>query len=317
MTSFPDRSLFRSRRVAAGWLCVLLAFAAVVSVAERASAQLIVDVSLSRRTYMLYEPLVATVTLTNQAGRDGTLEALDTKQWFNVEVTTVDGQVIQPYDAHYHLNPLTVPAGQTLRRKIDLNPLFPVREAGAHRLRASIYLADADKFFASRYATFDIAEGQLLWRQDVGVPGNAAEAREVSLLTFQRPDKLMLYARVRDVEGPNVYTSQPLGRLVSNGTNPQVMFDRQNTLHVLHEAAPSAFLYTQIGVDGEWLNQSAYNKRGQSRPTLRKMPSGDVELHGGERQTKEAASMASVPVAEPKLSDRPRTLPGQSKPAAQ
>ena len=40
----------------------------------RAAAQLVVRHLAARRTYMLYEPLVATVTLTNQAGRDVTLE---------------------------------------------------------------------------------------------------------------------------------------------------------------------------------------------------------------------------------------------------
>ena len=148
-----------------------------------------------------------------------------------------------------------------------------------------------------------MAEGQLIWRQDVGVPGNAADAREVSLLTFQRPDRVLLYARIRDVEGPTVYISQPLGRLVSNGTNPQAMFDRQNTLHVLQEAAPSAFLYTEISVDGEWLNQRAYNKVGQNRPSLRKTPGGDVESTAA-AQVKDGVD-GGGPVAEPK-SDRPR-----------
>ena len=191
-----------SRRLhpVSGWLILLLTCAAVFG-AHRATAQIQIELSLSRRTYMLYEPLVATITLTNQAGRDVTFEDTPGKQWFNVEVTTLDGQVLQPYDRSYKLHALTIPAGQTLKRKIDLNPLFPIRELGTHRLRANVYLPDADRFFSSSYATFDIAEGQLIWRQDVGVPGSNSSVRQVSLLTFQRPDRLMLYARVRDGEG--------------------------------------------------------------------------------------------------------------------
>ena len=98
-----------------------------------------VDLTLSRHTYILYEPIIATVTITNNAGRDMTLEDTPGKPWFNIEVTTLDGQVIPPYDPNYKLHPLTVPAGQTVKRKIDLTPLFPIRDLGKHRVRANIY----------------------------------------------------------------------------------------------------------------------------------------------------------------------------------
>ncbi len=304
----------RGPSLAARWVCLSLVCAAVFGV-HRAGAQVQVELSLSRRTYMLYEPLVATVTLTNQAGRDITFEDTPGKQWFNVEVTTLDGQVIQPYDPNYKLHSLTVPAGQTLRRKIDLNPLFPIREQGTHRLRANVYLPDADKFFASSYVTFDIAEGQLIWRQDVGVPGSSAAVRQVSLLTFQRPDRLMLYARVRDGEGGStMYTTQALGRVLSSGQQPQALLDQQNTLHVLQEAMPNGFLYTQISVDGERLTQKVYNKVGTNRPRLQKLTDGEVQIHGGQLQVAPPPGLADAPVREPKLSDRPTGLPGGKKP---
>ncbi len=305
-----------SRR-AARWLCLWLACAVALG-AGRAAAQVQIEISLARRTYMLYEPLVATITLTNQAGRDLNFEDTGSKQWLNVDITTLDGQILQPYDPEYKLHPLVLPAGQTLRRKIDLNPLFPVREQGTHRMRANVYLADSDKFFASNYVTFDIAEGQLMWRQDVGVPGST-DTRQVSLLTFQRPDRLMLYARITDGNnGTNMYTTQALGRILAASALPQAMLDRQNTLHVLQEALPSAFLYTQISVEGERLNQQAYDKVGSNRPRLEKLPDGDVELRGGRLQTPQAASsVATAPTREPKLSDRPASLLGTKKRDAQ
>ena len=306
---------FLSRR-AIGWLCLWLV-CAVAFGAQRAAAQVQIEISLARRTYMLYEPLVATVTLTNQAGRDLVFEDTGSKQWFNVDIATLDGQVIQPYNPDYTLKPLTVPAGQTVVRKIDLNPLFPVREMGTHRMRANVYLADSDKFFASRFVTFDIAEGQLMWRQDVGVPGST-DTRQVSLMTFQRPDRLMLYLRIADGgNGSTMYTTQALGRVLAATAQPQVMLDRMNTVHVLQEAMPSAFLYTQVSIDGERLNQQAYDKVGQSRPKLEKLADGDVQLHGGRLQAPQTATAATAPVREPKLSDRPTDLPGTKKRNAQ
>lgn len=315
MEILPRRFAVRPR-LAAGWFCLLLACAGVFG-ARQAAAQIQVEVSLARRTYMLYEPLVATVTLTNQAGRDVTFEDLPGKQWFNVEITTLDGQVLQPYDPNYKLHSLTVPAGQTLKRKIDLSPLFPIRGIGTHRMRANVYLADSDKFYGSSYATFDIAEGQMIWSQEVGVPGSNSAIRQVSLLTFQRPDSLMLYARVRDgAGGTTMYSTQSLGHILSGGM-PEAFLDQQNTLHVLQEAAPSAYRYTQINVDGERLNQQVYNKVGQNRPKLIKSPNGDVEIHGGQLQLAQTQGAATAPVREPKLSDRPTGLPGSAKPAGQ
>ena len=294
------------------WLACLAAFFGACD----ASAQIQIQLSLPRRTFVIYEPLIATVTLTNQAGRDVTFEDVPGKQWFNVEITTLDGQVLQPYDRNYHLPSLKIPAGQTLTRKIDLNPLFPIREFGTYRMRANVYLAENDRFYASSYATFDIADAQLIWREDVGVPGGDG-VRQMSLLTFQRLDRLMLYVRVRDQEGPTVYTTQPLGRLVSTGRGPEAMLDRQNTLHILQEAAPSAYLYTEISVEGEWLTQRAYQKAGTRRPSLIKLASGDVEVQGGQVQAAPTPGVAAATAREPKLSDRPSTLPGTRKPAEQ
>ena len=114
-----------------------------------------------------------------------------------------------------------------------------------------------------------------------------------------------------------MYTTQPLGRILSSGTQPQALLDQQNTLHVLQEAAPSAFLYTQISVDGERLNQQAYNKVGTNKPKLRKGLNGDMEIHGGQLQIAQVPGPAVAPVREPKLSDRPTGLPGYKKPSGQ
>ena len=267
---------------------------------------------------MLYEPLVATVTLTNQAGRDVTFEDVGGKQWFNVEVTTLDGQVLQPYDRQYKLNPLTVPRRPDPQAQDRPQPAFShPRTRHPPHARVNVYLPEADRYFASSYVTFDIAEGQLIWRQDVGGPAGEG-VRQVSLLTFQRPDRLMLYARVRDGESGNtMYSTQALGRILSSGAQPEVMLDRQNTMHVLQEAMPSAFLYTQISVDGERLNQQAYDKVGTNRPRLEKLVDGEVSIHGGRVEAPREPG-AAAPVREPKLSDRPAALPGAArKPADQ
>jgi hypothetical protein len=284
-------------------LAILLACAGI----HAARAQLDISISLSRRNYILYEPIVLTVTLTNNAGRDLVLEDSDGKQWFNVQVSTIDGRMLSPYDPDYKLHPLQLPAGQTLQRSMDIGPLFPIRDEGTIRVRANIYLADLDRFYESNYASFDLVDGRLMWRETVGVPGSQ-DLRQVSLLTHELPDRLLLYARIRDENGPVIYTTQSLGRLLLSGNEPQHLFDSKNNLHVIQEAKPGAFLYTCVSLDGARLTQKAYTRVGRSVPRLVKDAHGDVAVRGGQIQVAPATGVGA-PTPQPRLSDRPADLP--------
>ena len=298
------------------WMrCLLFATvcAAWMSGVRNSHAQLQIDLTLNRHAYILYEPIVATVSVTNYAGREVVLEDTPGKPWLNMEVSSVDGGMISPYDSDFQTRSITVPMGQTVKYQIDLSPQFPIRNIGAYRIRADLYFAEADHYFYSNYITFDLTSGKTIWRQTVGVPGDRGDLREVSLLTHQLSDRLLLYVRVRAANGDTVYVTRPLGRLVITGREPEEMLDRDNTLHVLHEAVPGAYLYTVVNVDGERLMQRAYNRVGPSRPTLVRRPDGTVEVRGGEIQVAPAATAeggsAAPPARQPKLSDRPAGLP--------
>ena len=265
-----------------------------------------VYVSVPRHSYILYEPIPVTVTITNNAGRDLTFEDAAGKQWLNMEITTSDGQMLSPYDTDYKLHPLHIAAGETLQRSIDLTPIFPIREMGTHRLRANVYLADLDRFFYSHYASFDLTDGKTIWEKTVGVPGSE-DLRQVSLLTHELPNRLLLYARIRELDGNTVYTTQSLGRIMISGRDPLEMLDSHNNLHVLQESQPGAFLYTCVGLDGERLVQQAYSKTSTKAPILVKLPNGNVEVRGGQVQVAVAKAVGAPP--QPKLSDRPTALP--------
>lgn len=295
-----------------------LSLVCLLLVAVTARAQVQMEVSLSRRSYILYEPIIATVSITNHAGQDLEFRDVPGKQWFNVEMYGGENQMVPPYDPDYKLSPLIVPAGQTVKRRIDLTPLFPVREIGPHHIRANLYLSDADRFFYSNNALFDLTDGHVLWQQTVGTP--KGEVRHMSLLSHRLLDRIMLYVRVRDSDGPNVYTTQSIGRVITTGSDPQTMLDNQNVLHIVHEAVPKGYYYTQISVDGARLGQTVYTSEGQSRPHLVKLPDGEVAVRGGKAQ--EASTTATEAVSpthglngpdQPKLSDRPAGMPPKEK----
>lgn len=288
----------------------LAVVAAALLGAGAAHAQIEISLQLSRRVYIEYEPIIATVTINNFAGRDVTLEDVGGKPWFNLEVYAAGGTQISPYDSDYKLTPLHLAAGETVKRKLDISPLFPIREMGPHRLRANLYFAEADRYVGSAPVQFDLTDGKVIWRQDVGVPGSQ-EMRQLSLLTHRLPDKMLLYARVRDEANNVVYTTQQLGRLLVSGREPEAMLDRQNRLHILQNAAPKTYLYTIIGLDGERVDQKVYTEAANRRLVLSKTADGSINLRGGEIQIASAKGMgvdSGITVDTPKISDRPLGL---------
>src|SRR5512133_1484224 len=102
-------------------LFLLLGFVAGV-----ANAQIEVQLKFSRLQYIAYEPLLATVTITNRAGRDIDLRNDAGERWFGFEITGSDGQSIAA-DSSTSPEPLHVEAGRTVTQKINLASLYPIQ----------------------------------------------------------------------------------------------------------------------------------------------------------------------------------------------
>src|SRR5204863_9790581 len=66
-------------------------------VAAAANAQIQVQLKFSRLQYIAYEPLIATVSITNRAGRDIDLRDDAGQHWFGFELIGSEGQPIGPF----------------------------------------------------------------------------------------------------------------------------------------------------------------------------------------------------------------------------
>src|SRR5207249_3451660 len=112
-------------------------------------AQIQVDLKFKRLQYIAYEPVVATLAITNLAGRDVDLHDADGQSWFGFEVTGSEGQPIPPIATDNAQPPLKIEAGQKVTQRINLTPLYPVHDFGTYHVRAHIYFPDLEKFFYS------------------------------------------------------------------------------------------------------------------------------------------------------------------------
>jgi len=275
--------------------------------AANAEAQIQVDLKFKRLQYIAYEPVVATMSITNLAGRDIDLHDADGQSWLGFEITGSDGQIIAPMSAQSGQAPLKIEAGQRVTHQINLTPLYPVQDLGSYHVRTNVYFADVGKFFYSPTRVFEVTDARPIWQQTVGIPDGVAtpgNVRTYALLTNRFPDHTSLYVRVQDKDSGVVYATYSLGREIAF-EEPQVEIDHANKLHVLHCSAPRAWAYSRIGLNGELLAHSSYMET-KTRPKLVRSGNGEVAVRGG---TIEAPAAQSSRGTAPKLSARPPELP--------
>src|SRR5438477_8362705 len=171
-------SAMQSLKLAA--LFMLLGF-----IAGAANAQIEVQLKFSRLQYIAYEPLLATVTITNRAGRDIDLHDDGTQHWFEFEITGSDGQSIAA-DSSASSEPLHVEAGRTVTQKIHLTTRYPIQDFGTYHVRAHVYFSDLGRYFYSPTKVVEITDARPIWKQSVGIPAGSdagGDARTYSLLT--------------------------------------------------------------------------------------------------------------------------------------
>jgi len=285
--------------------CVLLGLT-MLALAPLCHSQISVNLEIPRRLYMVYEPLIVTVTITNLSGDRIMLRDTEAQQWMSFEIHRTDGLSIPPTAHDYKLEPLVLDVGETARRSINITPLYAIREFGTHRIKLNIFSADMDRYFQSAVRQVDITEGRRMYEQVVGVPGSGA-LRKVTLLSHRQPKGNRLYIRIMDEQEGTVYATAQIGRLLSFG-DPRVEFDINNDVHILHMTSPRTFMYTYMSLNGEVLSRATYRST-ERHPRLGRNSSGMVEVRGGVLDEPVPSTAEGAP-AVPRISDRPPGAPG-------
>src|SRR6202030_3331405 len=256
-------------------LCFLL-------IASSAIGQIQVDLKFPRLQFIAYEPVIATVGITNLAGRDVDLHDISGQPWFGFEVTGQDGQLIGTLKTDPIQPPLKIETGKRVTQKINLTSLFAVHDFGAYHVRAHVYFADLGKFFYSPAKVFEVTDARPIWERTVGIPegvGGAADVRSYSLLSNRFPDHTSLYVRVEDKDQGTVYATYSLGHLIAFDA-PQAELDRANQLHVLHCAAPRNWAYSRVSWNGELVSRASFTET-KTRPRLVHDADGAIKVAGG------------------------------------
>lgn len=289
--------------------CAVLCALFCVFFLPTAKAQVRVDISFKRSLYVVYEPLIATVTINNLSGRPLLLQDVENHQWFGFTIESGDGRPVPPINANYSLKPEAVGPGEKLTRAVNLTPLFPLNEFGLYRVKATVYAEAFGRYFSSPPLSVEITDGRPIWQEVVGVPtaDGKTELRTITLLAHKLSRSTRLYARIEDRENGRVYATHQLGQFLTFG-RPEVLLDANNEIHILQNTAPKQFLYSHLGLQGEVIAQQVYvEAANRSRPTLVKQQGGAIAVVGGKPYN--PAEEQKIQAESDKVGDRPVPLP--------
>lgn len=298
-------------------LALVLA-AGLLAGVDSAVAQVRVDLKLRRSIFVRYEPVIATVSITNMTGSELNLSDDGNRKWFGFVIEDSNGTPIPPYNPDYRLTPVTIGPGQSIERSVNITPLYPITEYGIYRVKPVVYVGALKKYFSpARPLNIEVSEGRMIWQQTVGVPDGepgAGELRTITLLSHRLPDYTQIYLRIEDKTNGRVFCTHQLGRTVSFN-RPQIELSPANTIHILQNTAPKAYMFTEVALDGRVLDRKEYQAITDA-PTLRRnQQTGELAIVGGTYIDPAAVAQQAPQTPPPSVGARPVAAPA-AKPSA-
>jgi len=272
-------------------------------------AQVNVELQFQRSTFLLDEHAIATLRFTNMSGRDLTLgEQTKDGPWCQIQVSSVRGETPIPRKDGPQFPPLSMKAGETVARTVDVTDVYEMSLPGQYRVKASISPGQGRNQIVTAPVYINTDPGKTTWSTTVGVPEDKAaggSVRTFSLIQLQRKEGIFLYAKLEDKEAGWRYPPYLLGRMLS-AMQPQAQTDRDNNLYVLHAVDDESYLLTQIDVSSGQSGQAVYRSKTprNGRPSLQRNPDGRLVIAGGIRVNDAELSPRAAPERS-KLSDRP------------
>jgi hypothetical protein len=283
---------------------------AAIGLSHRAEAQLQVSLQLNRNQFVAYEPILATVTVANRAGKDIVLGETNGRSWLTFNVDEIGGNPILAIGGAPRPQPRVLASGQSVRETVSLGRYFPLGGLGNYSVRANVFFPEFGQFMISNVRSFAVTEGTTLWREQFGIKaqGRSTSYRKASLLSFQDDDKMDLYVRIRDESQQRVIATYSIGRLVLQ-RDPQAALDSDNRINVLFLTGPRMFRHVIVDPDGTKVADDLYEVKGASFPELRITDQGEVKVVGGQFYDPQAPPPPRELIH--KLTERPPGVPNE------
>lgn len=271
----------RSRRFGgpAALLCGLLLALLVPSLGR---AQYDVSVKLDKDTYLTFEGVEATVTITNRSGSDIVMGGPTGDTWLTFEITDFQSNKIPPLHVHAEES-IVFKAGSTISRVVPLSQFYSFSEYGSYTVAASVYHPPSQQYYTSDKARAMFKDATPFKDVPFGVPPGMPDAGQIhsySLCIMQSPQRTYLYLRIQEDRTKLKLATFSLGTIILVA-DPQIALDRGNCLNVLFMAAPHIYAHWCIDPLGKVQKRLYYKEIASDRPKLAVESDETIGVRGG------------------------------------
>jgi hypothetical protein len=268
-------------------------------------AQISASLQLNKKQYVAGEPVVATITITNHAGRELMFHGDGRRDWLEFNVRDNRGQPVAAR-GRQGFGAMRIAAGQSLSREVDISRHYMLHEQGNFSVAASIRTLNDDTINTStNRVIFTLNPGRLFWSQKVGVPNRNNQTREYRVLKFSGSQKTQLYCQIiEDRSGLPVRTFN-LGDSLSI-RQPSMTVDKSQRMHALFLATPTMWVHYVIDVDGNVVHRQVHQRGAQGDPRLMTFADGTVQVSNSIPYDPKAAAAERAKIR--RISERPAVV---------
>lgn len=261
----------------------LVAVALAVLCSGWVSAQVDVDLTLPRETFLPAEDIDLGVRISNFTG--GPLTLGKEPRWLQFTVERISGGVVERLSDPPESGEFTLQQATRGKLTFNLTPLFRLSTPGAYRVTAAVLLPGGEQASSAPKAVEIISGARMNEGREVGwkAPDGTVERRKfiVQRASFQK--KSQLYVRITDPSEAHTIKVLPLGNSVSFD-RPEWIVDRQTRFHILHRTDASHYLYHVIVPDGTIETRQMMFNDGSGRTQLRVNEDGEIRIFGAVRR---------------------------------
>ena len=247
-----------------------------------AHAQYASNLTLQKSSFLLNEPVLAFVTITNRSGADVIVGGVGSRPWMQFQFEDSTGRVLAPVSIGSK-SAITLKAGATTQHTVEIEGASATGSLGTYYTTGSIYHPTTGQYYTTNRARITVTDAKPMFDQAFGVPKgfrDAGRARRYQAIIFRDIDSVTMYARVTDDRTQDNLSTRLLGPVMTS-IQPQIAIDAKNFFQLLFMAQPGIFCHTTVNPDGSVRRRAYYKDLEGSRPTLVMTPAG-AEVVGGE-----------------------------------
>lgn len=248
-----------------------------------ASAQYEITLKLNKESYLTYEGVECTVTVTNRSGADIVLGGPNNTPWLSFDIIDPQSRPVPPMRFHSEDN-IVFKSGTTLTRKIALSDQFTFSEMGNYIVVGNVYHPPSQQYYASNRARGTFSTSKAFWTKPFGVPlglSGAGQIRRYELSVLKDLDHTNLYVRLVDDRSNMNLATFTLGSWI-RVADPQLALDRENKLNVLFMTQPHIYSHIVVDTQGNVIKRLYFKEVDANRPHLIVDPAQNVVVQGGE-----------------------------------